>query len=463
MASLALRRRADSLFTKAFTGEGMDYRRVLAIFLPVLVDQAFVSCMNLFNTAMVSTSGMAAVSAVNMVDSLNFLLVSIFIAISTGGTVIVAQYKGNGDDKMVPKAAGGSISATFLFAFAVSALVLIFHREALLVLFGTAPPDVMKNAQIYLLGSGASYCGIAVEEGVCGAMRGVGHTRSSLLLSVEMNASYMLLNLLFINALHMGVVGLAISVNIARYGAAAVSLFFILKIDTHVRAKLRDIIRIRFSMVKKVLTVGLPFAMEQIFFNSGKILTQTFIVQLGTYALATNAICMSMSAIYQIPANALSLTAITVVGQSMGRRNLVDARKFTRSFLFAASAFYILAGALLLPLFKPMVSLFSPPPQIVPTILLILCIHLGMSVLLWPNSFLRAACLRAAGDSKFTSVASMLSMWFFRVVMGYVLAITLHIGIFGVWLAMDMEWGVRGVIFFVRYRGRKWYEHHLID
>lgn len=69
---------------KHFSGESIDYRQIIALFLPVLVDQAFVVGLNLVNTAMISSSGLAAISAVNMIDSLNIFLISVFIAVSTG-------------------------------------------------------------------------------------------------------------------------------------------------------------------------------------------------------------------------------------------------------------------------------------------------------------------------------------------------------------------------------------------
>ena len=58
-----------------------------------------------------------------------------------------------------------------------------------------------------------------------------------------------------------------------------------------------------------------------------------FIVSLGTYAIATNAIGSSLAAVFQIPASALSLTIVTVVGQCIGRGNIADARKFIKSFV----------------------------------------------------------------------------------------------------------------------------------
>lgn len=95
--------------------------------------------------------------------------------------------------------------------------------------------------------------------------------------------------------------------------------------------------------------IGMPFAAEQMFFNGGKILTQIFIVSLGTYALATNAIASSFAGIMQIPGNALSLTIITVVGQCMGSNNVKDARKFIKSFLVTSSLSLVVMGLLIMP------------------------------------------------------------------------------------------------------------------
>lgn len=115
------------------------------------------------------------------------------------------------------------------------------------------------------------------------------------------------------------------------------------------------------------------------------------------------------------------------------------------------------------PLFRPIVSLFHPPQEIVQTIFIIIVVNEVAQVPLWSISFITPAALRAAGDSKYTSIVSMLSMWLFRVVLGYILGIILPFGIIGVWVAMDCEWGVRGLIFLLRFKGKKWYQHHLID
>jgi putative MATE family efflux protein len=463
VVQLNFRFRQQRLLDKYLSGESIDYRQIIAIFIPILIDQAFLVSFSLFNTAMISSSGVDAISAVNMVDSLNIFLISIFLAVSTGGTVVVAQFKGSGNSQMVSKAAASTVTSVTLLAACISLLVVLFHHMALNVLFGGASAAVFANAKIYLLGSCASYIGIAVVEAVCGVLRGIGKTRASLALSLFMSITYVLLNIVFINFLHMGVYGMNIAVNVSRYLAAACAIFYLVKMDTELHVQIRDMVKINVSMLKKILFIGLPFAVEQLFFNGGKILTQVFIVGMGTYALATNAISSSLAVLSQIPANALTLTLVTVVGQCMGRRNIEDARKFTKSFLWLASFSFILMSLIIIPLFQPLVGLYHPPADIVDDIFTIMLINLIAQIPLWSISFIMPSTLRASGDSKFTSIIAMLSMWLFRIVLGYILGIVCHFGVIGIWLAMNIEWGVRGGIFLWRFGGKKWYQHRVID
>ncbi|ANS73890.1 MATE family efflux transporter [Paenibacillus yonginensis] len=463
MSQALVKLKPAALLTKYFSGKSISYPQMIALFIPLLVDQAFIVGLNLINTAMISSSGVAAVSAVNMVDSLNIFLISVFVAVATGGTVVVAQYKGSNNPNMVSKSTAGTISSVAVLSLGIGVLLGVFHMPALNLLFGSAEQEVFDNARIYLIGSSASYLGIGIVEAVCGALRGIGRSRASLFLSLIMNLSYVLLNIVFINFLHMGVTGLSVAMNVSRYLAAACAILYLVRVDTNLQVRIMDMIRVNWSMFKKIMFIGLPFAAEQMFFNGGKILTQIFIVSLGTNAIATNAICGTLANVVQIPANALSLTVITVVGQCIGSKNIDDARKFTKSFVWLSSFSFVLTGVIVMSLFHPLVSMFHPPQEIVHDIFVIMLINSLIQIPLWSISFIAPSALRAAGDSKYTSIVSMLSMWLFRVVLGYILGVISPLGILGVWLAMELEWGIRGFIFMRRFAGNKWYQHKLID
>lgn len=457
-----LKRKSIFLLNKYFTGDSLDYKQIIAIIIPILVDQAFIILMSLLNTAMVSSSGVAAVSAVSMVDSLNIFLINVFVAVATGGTVIVAQYKGSGNDQMVSKSAAQAISAVAIISLFLSALVIIFHMPTLNLLFGRAEADVLQNAKIYLIGSCISYPFIAIFQAVNGALRGVAETKACLGLSLIMNVTFLILNILFITVLDMGVMGLIVSMLTARILGMVASLIYLLKYNQTLRFQIKNALRLNFSILRKIMFIGIPFAAEQMFFNGGKLLTQTFIVQLGTLAITVNAISGSISLLFQIGANALSIAIVTVVGQCIGRRDIADARKYVKSFLGLSTVFFIISDLILLPLFPLIVRLFSPPAEIIPTIFQLTLLIAIAQPLFWSFSFITPSALRAAGDSNFTSLSSLLSMWLLRVVLGYLLGITFGFGIMGVWIAMVTEWVVRGSVFMWRFKGEKWYSRKLI-
>lgn len=460
---LKLKQSTHFWLDKYLTSHTLDYKQVIGIIIPILVDTAFLVVMSLFNTAMVSSSGVAAISAVNMVDSLNIFIISVFIALATGGTVIVAQYKGSGNMSMVSKSATQAISSVALASLIIGLLVIGLHEGMLNLLFGNAETDVMTNAKIYLIGSCLTFPFYGLYQAVVGVLRGVGETKVCLWLSIIMNLTSFLLNLVFITALDMGVVGLVISQLVARFIGMASAMVYMFRFSHTIVVKLADMFRLDWSIIKRIMYIGVPFAAEQLFFNGGKLLTQIYIVQFGTLALTVNAISGSISLLFQIGASSLSVAVVTVVGQCIGRRDIQDARKYIKAFLILSSASFLVMNALILPLFPFIMQLFSPPEEIVPEIFRLTLLMAVAQPILWSISFITPSALRAAGDSTFTSIAALLSMWLIRVVLGYILGVSLEMGIFGVWLAMVIEWGFRGAVFMWRLRGNKWYAHKLID
>ncbi|MFC6333710.1 MATE family efflux transporter [Paenibacillus septentrionalis] len=452
----------SSLLQHHFSGNTLKSKQIFSLIIPIFIDSAFIVLISILNTAMISSSGIAAVSAVSVVDSLNMFVVSIFIAIATGGTVIVAQYIGSRNREQASQAAAQAISSVTVISIALCMLIILFHSQLLHGLFGSADADVLENAKLFLIGSSISFPFFAIYQGIVGVLRGVSETKACLMLSVILNLTYFLLNLLFLTVMDLGVLGLAISYIAARIVGAAVAIFYLFKMSHVLQINWRNLFKPQLSLLKKIMFIGLPFAAEQLFFNGGKLLTQTFIVQLGTLAITVNAISSSLSMLFQIGGSTLSVAIVTVVGQCIGRREIEDARKFIRSFLWLSSIFFIIITVILLAIFPALVGLYSPPDEIVPDILQLILILSIAQPIVWSFSFILPSALRAAGDSKFTSIASLLTMWLFRVILGYILGITLQLGVLGVWIAMIGEWAIRGIIFYMRYRGDKWYRHKLV-
>jgi len=455
-AMSGLRNRTVALLDRWFTGNTMDYRQFFVIFFPIFVDTAFLVLMTMLNTAMISSSGVEAVSAVNMVDAVNVFIISMFVALATGGTVMVAQYKGSGNVDMMNKTASRAITLVTLATVVISGLVAAFHKPLLGLLFGAAEPAVLDNAAIFLLGNCLTFPLFGLFQAVAGVLRGAADTKAVLFLSVILNVSYFLFNLVFVTFFGMGVPGLVVSLVLSRLIGAVAAFVYLWKFTHALKFDLRAALRPDRAAMAKLLNIGMPFATEQLFFNGGKLITQAFIVIFGTYALTANAIASTLSLLLQTGASALSVAIVTVVGQCIGRNDEADARKFIRSILGFSAVTLAVISLIVMPLYPWLIRLFSPPADIVDDIFWLLLLVVLVQPLLWPLSFVLPAALRAGGDGRFTSMTSLLTMWLIRVVLGYLLGVVLGYGLMGVWVAMVIEWGVRSALFYWRYRGRKW-------
>ena len=444
-----------------FSGDDISFGAVTSLLIPVIIDQFFLVSFNIINTAMISSSGTAAISAVNMVGTINIFLVQIFQAVSLGGTVLISQAFGARNRKKIQQNCRGTVHGAFIVALTLTLLFLVLRHTVLSVLFGGAELAVMQNAEVYLTGILLSYPLQAVVEGTNGSLRGVGRTRSSLKLSLLMNSCYIALNFVFVFGLKMGILGLVISLNISR---AVGAVFAIVTLYMHrdiFGIKLKTFFKVHFKQLRHVLTVSVPFGLESVFFNGGKIIMQTIIVSLGTNVIATNAIATSWIQMSEIIPTALGSALVPIVGQCIGRKNIADARKLTKSFVVAGIVMLSTVDLILLPLFHVGIQLFSPPAAIVPKIFQIIVVVAIMHPISWSISFVLPAALRAAGDGVFTTTVSLCSMWLCRVALGYVVGIVLGYGLTGIFVVMGFEWGVRGSIFLHRFSGTKWYQREL--
>lgn len=450
------------LLKKYFSSESFDYQFVFSLLGPVVIDQFFLVSFNFLNTAMISSSGEAAISAVNTVGSINIFLIQIFVAVGLGGTVLIAQYYGHKEIHMLSRVVNGTVFGAVLIATALAIVFGLLHNVLLNLLFGNASAAVMANSRLYLIGVLLSYPFESTVEGTNGCLRGIGRTKSSLQLSLLMNMLYLLLNIILITWLHMGILGMIISLNISRWIAAFLAILMLKRQSSLFYLKMRTMLHIDWKMVRKVVLVSIPFAAESFFFNGGKIIIQMMIVSLGTSVIVTNAIAGSWTSLSEIIPSALASALVPIVGQSIGRHNIHDARKITRSFLGLGILSFILVDFLLIISFNKGILLFSPAPKLIPAIFKIYLIFMVMHILVWSFSFILPSTLRAAGDGKFTTIVSLITMWLFRVLGGYIVGIKLGFGLPGIAIIMVLEWAVRGFIFLWRFRGKKWHNHRLI-
>jgi putative MATE family efflux protein len=420
---------------------------------------------------MVSNKGQDAFAGVSLVASLDVLLVTLFSSLNVGGAVVLAQSMGRGDKKHTCEAAKQLCYVSVITAAAISLIVLIFRIPLLTLLFGEAEKAVMQNAQSYFLFIALSFPFLAIEYSVAAIFRTQGDTMISLKISIFMNLLNIVGNAILIYVFNLGAMGAAIATLFSRMvGAVVVTIiahnkkrFIYLERIFHYRPDL--------SIIKEILRIGIPNAIESSMFHFGRLVTSSLVSSLGTMAIAANAAAHSVANLHYAVGGAFQSTMAAVVGRCIGAEEKSQAKHYTRSILFSCYGVLFAVIGLVTIFSVPLLRLFGLPSDSTGLAQQLLFYHNIVAVLIWPTAFCLSSAFRAANDIKFSMVVSVISMWIFRVALGYVLALDtvsvfglfsfsgLGLGVMGVWIAMTVDWGIRAVFFAIRWLTDHWLKH----
>ena len=453
---------ADRMATRAFTRPSITWRQALNIVIPLIAENLFTTLFGMLNSGMISSAGVAALSAVSLVDTLNNFLFVFYTGIATGASVLVANYCGRGDREKLHEACIQAVTAVGLFTVFTMTFILIFHSPLLKLLFGAAEQAVLDHARVYMLGGAVTLPLLGIATAVCGVLRGIGEGKTSLRYTILSTVAYVLLSVVLIRGLKLGVTGLILAITLSRL-LNLVLLFRLLKTShSQFRFRFHEFFRVDLHMFRGIMRVGFPCAIENLFFTSGRLATQTIVVPMGTNAIAAYNISYSIMTLNQFLATPVNTAMFTICGICMGNDRPEDVRSLTRSYFLLNTVTYVFALGLVLLFFEPLVQFYNAPREIVPLILQCSLITGIAHPLLHNFGFMLPSVFRAVGDGVFCTIISLITMWVFRVLGGYVLGTVLGMGVMGVWLAMIVDWVVRAVIYPVRFHGDRWLRHRII-
>ena len=435
---------------------------IVRLMVPLVIEQVLAVAIGMADTMMVSSCGEAAVSGVSLVDSINVLLINIFSALATGGSIICAQYIGRDDHANANASAKQLIVATFLISAAIMIICLFGNAPILSVVFPNTEKSVMNNCITYFFWSAISYPFLGVYNAGAALFRSMGNSRITMIISLAMNLLNICGNAILIFGCGMGVAGAAIATLASRIFGAVIILY-LLRWRSH-GITLDSLLhwRLDFKMIRTILKIGIPNGLENGMFQIGKILVQGLVASFGTVAIAANAVGNSIASMATIPGAAVGLGMITIVGQCIGAKRYDEAKRYMFRLTGLAYALMIFVNIILFLLLNPLIGLFNLSAETASITSVLLIYHGIMSSILWPMAFTLPNGLRAANDVKYTMLVSVISMWACRIGLSYILASFLNLGVLGVWIAMTIDWAVRIIFFLGRVISGKWKKKEVI-
>ena len=455
----------ENLFSKK------DLKRLI---LPLVAEQFLAMTIGACDTVMVSSVGEAGVSGVSLIDQLTQLFIQLFAAFATGGAVVSSQYLGQKSDEKARSAARQLLTISTFVALLIIALCLPLRRVILNLIYGGAGEEVMRNALIYFVWVLLSFPFLAIYNSCAALYRSMGNSKVSLKVSLVMNFTNIAGNAILIYGAKIGVAGAGIATLASRIVAAFVMIYLLARPSAKDKGRiyLEKLwkIEISFDIIRKILKVAIPSGIENSVFHIGKILVYSFMSGFGLAAIAANAITNTIASFSNIPAQAIGLASVTVIGQCIGAGEKQQAKSYGRKLLkeaylgmFVVSSAIFISASLLVRAFN-----LSDEARILATGVIRTC--MVANIFFWPMSFTMPNVLRASGDVKFTMIVSNISMWLFRVLFSFLISKYLlykfpentALALYGIWFGMYIDWIFRGTCFWIRFHRNRWLDKKVI-
>ena len=436
-------------------------RRLVRLIVPLVIEQGLTILVGMADGVMVSSVGEAAISGVSLVDMINAVILVLFAALATGGSVVTSQFLGA---KAMDKAQR-SVGQLILMAIGLGVLTmvpcLIFDEELLMLCFGAIAPDVKYAGLQYLRITAISFPFIALYNAGAAIYRSMGNSQVSMKASMLMNIINVVGNAFCIFVLKWGVYGVAIPTLVSRAAAGIYMLVMVLKPDQQLRLTKEGISHIDKTMMGSILRIGVPSACENCFFSLGRLIVASMITLFGTSQVSANAVAGNIDRLGIILGQAMGLAMVTVVGQCVGARDTEQAKFYIKKLLKWTYVSQGLSNILIVLFVGQMVDLYSTlAPETRSLAMTLSTMHASLAILFWPVSFVLPNALRASNDVKFTMWVGIGSMLACRIFGSWLLCVHFGMGAVGVWIAMITDWVCRTAFFVPRVISGKWKEKY---
>jgi putative MATE family efflux protein len=436
---------------------------ITALIWPLLVENMLRTSLMSVDTLMLSHYSAKAVAAMSMVSQLSFFILLMYMMISVGANILIAQNLGAGRRKEAELIGVASLLLIIGVALTLSVLVLFLARPVIDLFH--VEPEVARYARQFLQIYGGLSLFMAFNIGQASVIRVWGYPRAPmwvntgcLLLTIGGNA---LCLFGFFGFPVLGIVGVAGSTVLSQVVACGI-FQWIIKKRTSIQIPLRSVKSIPRSIYRSMLKVGVPTVGENLMYCLSQIAILSMIAKMGTASLAVYGIVMALLRYVFIPGVSIGSGTQLKVGYLVGAGRHDEAtRRVYRYFGVGFGITLILVSTVAL-LQGPILGIFTKDTALLSlatSVLFVAVIHepgRNFNTIIIP-------ALKGAGDVLFPVYAGILSMWGVAVLGSWLLGIKLGLGLVGVWIAMALDEWLRGLIMFCRWRSGAWKSCSLVN
>ena len=429
---------------------------IIKLSIPTILAQVSSIIMSFIDASMVGRLGPSDSASIGLVASSTWLIMGLCFAAAMGFTVQVAHMIGGNKEKDARNLEKISFLATTAFA-SIIMLAGILVSGWLPEFLGKIDKssEIYENARIYFLVFCFSVPIIQLNNLATELLQAAGEMKVPSLMQILMAVLNIALNYVFIFVLGLGVFGAALATLIARGLTTLVLMIFLLASSPILKLTGRTGEKFRFEMkyISEAVRISTPIAFEQTIMTGGQIAFTKIVAPLGKIALAANSFAITAESICYMPAFGLGAAATTLCGQSFGAKRHELTYRLGWLTTLTGLLLMLAMGALLFVFAPELIGFLSPDAEIRRVGARILRIE-SFSEMLYGSSLVANGAFRGTGDTLVPSLFNFFSMWFIRLPLALVLSS--KFGLEGTWFAMSLELCIRGAMFLIRLKGKKW-------
>lgn len=406
-------------------------RSLIILAIPTVLEEILATLLQYVDTAMVGRLGEEATAAVNVTQSVSWLVYSIPGTVGIAVLSLISQAYGSGDKDRMQKIS----KQVFYLVLVVGLLmgILCVGLSPFIPVWMGAEEKICQDASMYF--SIVSLCMVFRVSGILfgAAIRAIQDTKTPMLINLFANLMNVVLNFLFIYGLGMGVKGAAFATMIS-YSISGCLMFIAYRRKELLRYSIRGLKPDK-TILKEIQNISVPLLGTSITSHMGYIVFASLVTSLGTTVFAAHSIAVTAEQIFYIAGYGVRTATSTLIGASIGEKNERKFREVIRLSVILTTIMMCFSGGMLYLTAKPLMSLFTNSDKVVALGAMVLAM-VALSEPFFGLMIVMEGVFYGTGKTKYVFVVETFSMWCVRILCTYICVHILHLGLDAVWLCM---------------------------
>ena len=434
------------------------YRNVFALVVPMALQNLINVGVTAIDVVMLGKVGETALSGSSLAGQIQFIMMLLFFGITSGATVLTAQYWGKKDTRTIEKILGMGLSVSLVVA-AVFTIAALLIPETLMRIYSSDVEVITEGAR-YLRIVGLSYLCIAVTQVYFNIMRSIERVLIATFVYFMSLVVNVVVNALLIFGLcgfpKLGIVGAAIGTLCARITETVMVFVYARTRNRDVRIRLYDMFHIDRVLLRDYMVYAMPVVLNELMWGLGSSANTAVIGHMGSAAVAANSVAQVARQLATVVVFGISNATAIYLGKTIGERQILHARAYAKRFFGLSLLLGTIGGGIILlaaPVAGANLELTEQAKQYMNFMFFVMSYFtIAQSV----NTTMVVGVFRSGGDTRFGLIMDVSTMWGCSILIGAVAAFVLHASVQVVYVILMSDELIKIPICVYRYRTYKW-------